>query len=303
MRVLIVGLPYFAKRVHADLSAFDTDNTYFVLDTYENWFDKLKTLFLLPNVDLIYSINGSISHSLVFSLAMKLRKKLVMHWVGTDVVKSRLSFKNGDYNQSFITGATHLCEVDWIQEELKEIGVHAEVINFANFEVKQLNDSKKLKPSFYVLAYVANHRPAYYGMEKIIELANLLPQTQFKIAGLETFKNIPDNIELLGWVNNMDELIRDSGMCLRCTEHDGLSSFVLEALAAGKIVAYNNDFPHCLYTPDMNSLVGSIKNIEEKHRLGGPEYNKPGREFIELKFSKVYILSTLRDKLMSTANG
>ena len=97
MRVLITGLPLFSDRLCGELSAFDPDNRYYRLDTYYSRFDRLKALFMLPFVDVVYSINGTVQKSRVFDLAFKLNKKVVMNWVGTDVVKA-LNTQNPNQN-------------------------------------------------------------------------------------------------------------------------------------------------------------------------------------------------------------
>ena len=71
MKIIIVGLPLFSKRLEHNLREFDPSNSYKSLDTYYNKLDKLKALIKIPKSDCIFSINGSITKSKVFDIAFK----------------------------------------------------------------------------------------------------------------------------------------------------------------------------------------------------------------------------------------
>ena len=120
MRILLVGLPYFTERLYHDLVAFDKENKYYRLDTYYSKKDRLKALLLIPFIDVVYSINGTLGKSRAINLALKKKKRVMMTWVGTDVSKAKLL---ANVNQSFVRNVEHYCEVDWIQEELKELNI------------------------------------------------------------------------------------------------------------------------------------------------------------------------------------
>jgi len=75
MRILIVGIPLFSERLQKEISEFDTDNTYIYLNTYYNTLDRVKAFFLIPFVDVVISINGTVTKSKVFDLALLFKKK------------------------------------------------------------------------------------------------------------------------------------------------------------------------------------------------------------------------------------
>ena len=127
MKVLIVGLPLFAERLKNDLTEYDSSNKYYFLNTYYNKWDRVKALFLIPRVDVVYSINGTLGTSRVFDLTLKLKKKLMIAWVGTDVLKAK---KLKEVNQLFLEKAEHYCEVDWIKKELVELNINAKSFEF-----------------------------------------------------------------------------------------------------------------------------------------------------------------------------
>lgn len=291
MRVVIVGLPLFAERLASALADYDPENTFIHLDTYYRKADQLKALWHIRRADCIVSINGSIVSSRVFDLAIKKKVPLIMNWVGTDVVKSTKAFKEGKFLQQYIDKAIHFCEVGWIQDELKEIGINAEVVNFAafkkTFELKKV-DSQQLT----VLSYIPNKRSDFYGMRTMIRMAEKLPSVQFLIAGTDgqDYAPLPPNMKALGWVEKMDDIYDQTHVCVRFTEHDGLSNFILESLARGKEVIYRNHFDHCKYCPNEDQVIAQIQEFESELKNGSDLLNPDGAKFIHDHFNSKVIL-------------
>lgn len=293
LRVVIVGLPLFSKKLAENLSQYDPENSYLALDTYYNKWDKVKARFKIPNADVVYSINGSLTRSRVFDLALAKDIPLIMNWVGTDVLKSLEAFRSGNYMKDYIKKAQHHCEVNWIQEELKETGIAAEVVNFAVFE-KQFDIVVPEGP-FTVLSYIPGNRSSFYGIEAFLSLANSFPDTRFLIAGgsEEDFDKLPANVKALGWVKDMGEVFDQSHVCVRYPEHDGLSNFILEAMARGKQVLYKYNFDHCNYCPTENDLIENLSKIKQSYDSGKWEMNKEAVSFIQTHFNRETILGGL----------
>lgn len=297
MRVLIVGLPLFTERLQKELSAFDPSNTYYRLDTYYNRVDRVKAFFLIPRVDVVYSINGALDKSRVFDLAFKFRKKVMMTWVGTDVTKA---LKLKERNEYYLKNAEHYCEVSWIQNELKELGIQAEILNFFNFEKPyplQVVEDKKLK----VLTYISKNREIYYGWEQIISAARINMDVDFIIVGTDgkDLGEIPENVNCLGWVENMEAQFNKAHCTIRFVEHDGLSGFVLESLYRGKQVLYSEPLEHCIYVKDANELCVAIDELKEQLGSGSSLLNEKGAEFVENNFNRTFILNRIIEKLKS----
>jgi len=298
MRVLIVGLPLFAGRLASALQEYDHENTYIHLDTYYRKADQLKALWHIPRADCVVSINGSIVSSRVFDLAFKHKVPLIMNWVGTDVLKSIKAFNEGKFNQQYIDKATHFCEVGWIQDELRTIGIDAEVVNFAAFR-KSFKLEAVGGDQLTVLSYIPNKRSDFYGMPTLIRMAEKLPSVRFLIAGTdgEDYAPLPQNMEALGWVRNMNEVYDRTHVCVRFTDHDGLSNFILESLARGKQVIYRNPFENCEYCPDEESLIQEIANFETKLKNGDDLLNHEGAKFISEEFNEEVILGGFLDRI------
>jgi glycosyltransferase involved in cell wall biosynthesis len=298
VRIVIVGLPLFAKRLKEGLTRFDPHNKYIHLDTYYNKKDKIKARLQIPRADCVFSINGNIEASGVFDLAFKKNIPLVMNWVGTDVLKAIDAYKNSRHQQHYIDKAIHFCEVEWIKEELKVIGIDAEVRNFAAFD-KTYELKEVVGDKLRVLSYIPEIRSDFYGMPTIIQLAQKFPEMEFAIAGTEglSYQPLPENLKALGWVKDMDAVYQETHVCIRYTEHDGLSTFILEALARGKQVLYNNPYDHCVYCPNETLLETQLTEMTRKLAAGESLINREGAIFIKNQFNEECIFGDMIKKI------
>lgn len=298
MKIVVVGLPLFAQRLATALREYAPENKVIHLDTYYKKTDQLKALWHVPRADCLVSINGSLSRSRVFDLAFKYKVPLIMNWVGTDVLKAIQAYKEERHLQHYIDKAIHFCEVDWIKAELTEIAIDADVVNFAFF--KQTFELKKAKSKeLTVLSYISSKRSDFYGMPTMIRMAEKLPSINFLIAGTngEEYAPLPSNMKALGWVSNMDEVFDQAQVCVRFTEHDGLSNFILESLARGKSVIYKNQFNHCEYCPNEDALQESIISFDQAWQNGDDLLNIEGSNFIKNEFNEEVILGGFLERI------
>ena len=144
---------------------------------------------------------------------MRYNKKLIMHWVGTDVLKALDAYRSGNYSRDYIDYAIHYCEVDWIKEELKEMGIHAQILNFVGF--KRNPGDFVVPKNFNVLSYLHPNREEFYGIKKLIDCASRFPDIPFYIVGSDGYSGkTPENIKFFVWVNNLDVMIRNAGLCV-----------------------------------------------------------------------------------------
>ena len=299
LKIIVIGLPLFAERLAKSLSAFDKTNSYTWLNTYYTKIDKLKARILIPRADCVISINGSIETSKVFDLALNKKVPLIMNWVGTDVLTATAAFKSGNYRKEYISSAVHFCEVNWIQDELKAIGINAEIVNFASFDKKfqiQMPTNKR----FTVLTYIPKQRSDFYGPALFLNVAKSFPEIDFLIAGTnaEEYQPLPENVKALGWVKDMDALYENVHVCVRIPEHDGLSTFILEALARGKDVIYKYPFDHCFQAENEQSFKDVLKDRYNRFIEGSWESNHAGAEFIAKEFNSQRILGELQKRII-----
>lgn len=296
--IIIVGLPLFAKRLSDALRLRMHGWDVVHLDTYSKKSDKIKAWFMIPRADVIYSINGTLGRSKVFDLAIKHNKLAIMHWVGTDVLDASSAFEKGTYKKDFVQRVVHFCEVNWIQDELQQIGVDAEILNFASFDRKfdvVYPQTNRLK----ILSYMSDARAEFYGLPSVIELARKFSDVDFSIVGAKAqkFQPLPQNLVAHGWVDQMEPHFDACHATIRFPQHDGLSNFVLESLARAKHVLYNHPYPNCTFCPSLVELERAVYDLREAVKLGTYQPNLNGKQFVENEFNSEHIFGKLIEKI------
>lgn len=291
-RIIIVGLPHFAKRLANDLQEYKPDWKVISLNTYYSKLDKLKALFLVPKADVVYSINGSLLQSKVFDLALKFRVKLIMNWAGTDVLKAIDSVKNSAAINAYIDKAIHVCQAPWIKEELQSIGIESKEIQYISFKEKNFKP-KPFPSSFSVLCYIPENRMYFYGYEFVKSVIENCPNINFRIVGTKSGFESYNNAEMLGWIDNFDQEVENSICYLRCPEHDGLSTSVLEVLSKGRYVFYNYNYPHSIRIENVEQVCNDLKQMKYKFEEGSLELNNSGSLFISKNFNYSKVMGEL----------
>jgi len=290
MNIAIIGTGYFAQKLAKQLNEFDKNNRYFFYNTSENKLDKIKFFLHLPWIDTVYSVTASISGGGALKTALFLDKKIVQHFIGSDVLTSIEDIKHNRVNQGLLEKSHFFCEIDWIQEELAAIDIQAKIASIAVYE----RDVVPLKPKkFSVLTYMGKGKEEFYGIDDFIKLAETFQDVEFKIAAVESYdKKLPKNITLLGWVD-MDKELQNCTCYIRNVKHDGLAFSVLEALGYGRTVFYNYKFPYAYYFSDTNALIEKMAKVKEAFENGEWDVDYKAIEFVKKDYSKDDVLSNL----------
>jgi len=283
-RVLMIGLPYFTSNVKLNLSRYDKSNKYIALNTYYRKIDKIRFLFLLPFCHSVYSINGTIDHSFAISLALKLKKKVVFHWVGSDVKTAQKAYSENNYNKKFIEKTIHLTDTPWYLNELEKIGIKA---HFQPLIVLEKMEKKQSLPAmFSVLIYIPQNSQEFYGIHTLKSIAEKLPNIQFDVIGTENpVIPMPKNVTFHGWVKNTHTYIQNACVCLRFPEHDGLSFFVLESLSLQRYVIYNQKLDFTIYAKNENEIIEQLVRLKGEFDKGILNANTKASEWVEKNFS------------------
>ena len=293
MNIAIIGNSHFGLILTKQLQKFDTSNKYNFYNTNENVVDKIKFALNLPFVDIVYSITATISAGGALTLALKFNKKIVQHFIGSDVLTTQEDFKNNNINLKLIKNSNYLCEVEWIQNELKDLNIDAKIVSLMAYEKflipKEFN-------KFSVLTYLGKAKEEYYGINNFIKLAKDFPQIEFKIAGIEEYKNLPQNIKCLGWVD-LNEEMQNSAVYIRNAKHDGLAFSVIEALALGRYVAMNYDFPFVDYFKNYKELKNIVLNKYSEFQEGKLDIHGEAIGFIKENFNETKVLSDIVQSL------
>lgn len=297
MKVLILGLPYFSDYIKNKLQEKHPKHTFTNLDTYYSIKDKLRYLFELPFSKVIYTISGATHGSRSINLAILLKKKIVFHWVGPDLLLAKTAFKNNKINQKYIDKVSHITDTPWFVSELQKIGINAKFVPLNAYNLDTNTKLRKPK-NFSILTYIRQGNEQFYGIESVLTLAEKFPDIQFNIAGMDIYtKPLPKNIKLLGWVEKMKEEIMENWICLRLPEHDGLSFFVLESLALKRHVIYNQEFNPATYVKDIEEAEEKIRELYTKFKDNTLELNEKGNEYVQANFNEENVIKTIFNAL------
>jgi len=267
IRVLLLGYPYFVNR----LAELGRGSEYiFEIAPRNRW----KFWWALSRVDLVYQIGGDLRPNRLYQRIFKLKKKLIMHWVGSDILEMQTWQAAGNsFALDLLSEAVHWAEVSWTAKELGELGVNPKIIPLTPTSFP--SELKELPKEFVVLTYLPEGKEEFYGVTQIFKLASAFPQVIFLAAATPTAKQAeiawPANVIPIGWVDRMSELYSEVVLLIRLTKHDGLSFMVLEALAQGRYVFWS--YP----------LDGVVQIIDDEMLL--INFNKLYQDFLEKKLT------------------
>jgi hypothetical protein len=302
MRVLISGLPLFAQRLVNDLNNVNKNgNSYYFANTYYTLWGKVKFLLLLPFTDVVISFNGVYSQSGSMDWVLRLNKKLIMQWQGTDLLGALEAQKNNSVLRKYIDVAEHFRDCPWFENELNELNIKSTYVPFKHVAIPPaITNYKGVK----ILTYIAQNRQAFYGMRQVIGAALALPHIQFIIIGTATSEfNLPANVTLMGWQEQkvVDELMQECAVFLRITEHDGFSVSVTEALSKGMEVIWSYEFDCCYYAQTIDELTTQIKHCEQLIHARNYTPNQHNITYITQKFTKEVVINNYINKLTHIA--
>ena len=302
MKIIIIGLPYFVKKLALQLNKVDKGNHYIGLDTNGKNADKIKFLYHILTTRLLISIGGSFEKGNAFKVAGFFKKKILLEWVGSDVLEAQKSYESGKIDHKFISRSYHYCVSTWLQDELAKMNLKAKLIKQHVF-IENFKPPVPFPGQFSILTYIGADRPEFYGINRIKYLAEKFRNVPIKVVGLaESNTNLPANVELLGWVKNFEEIIDENIVFFRVTDHDGMPLSVLEALARGRHVIYSNPVPETITVNNQNELVDSVSKLFEKFKLGKLEINHAGIDFVKESYNKQTVISAILNSIQEVLN-
>lgn len=281
IRILILGHPYFVNKLRELATRFGPTNTPYHFMKFGR--SKIGKWISLWRCDLIYLIGGDLRPNRFYHLALFLRKKIIIHWVGSDIL-DMMSWRNqgNQFSRKLVGEAVHWAEVKWTAKELKELGLYCRVVPLTPAVFPE--EVRDLPEKFVVLTYLPTGKAEFYGESTIVELARKMPEVVFLAVAANTAyrnPNWPSNLISVGWVDNMAELYSEVVLMIRLTRHDGLSFMVLEALAHGRHVIWGYPFTGVYQTDgSIDRLVPFIEKLYQKHSEKGLHINQVGREYV-----------------------
>jgi len=283
--IVLTGTSH-AKWIISNLREIDKVNNYQLIDNLKSFESIIKLL----KADTIFFIFAPISkkQSILLHLLLLLRKKVVIDWIGTDVLN--IMQENSKQNKVF-NSCINLCEIDWIKDELKSVEIFAKTGPYITRLYHGLENIKTYHVNlkeFIVMSYSGEGREKFYGIDKIIALARKYEYVKFKIVGTtgKCYKDIPSNVLFLGWIPSTNEVLAESSLFVRIPEHDGLSLSVLEALYYEKEVAFSFPLPFTKHIKEDIDLEKVIVDLYKKWKNQESVTNTKGKEFVINEYFK-----------------
>lgn len=281
IRILILGHPYFVNKLRELAASYGSVDTPYTFLTFGR--GKIGKWLSLWRSDLIYLIGGDIRPNRFYHLALLLKKKIIFHWVGSDILDMKAWRDLGrQFSPYLVNRVTHWAEVNWTANELKELGLTSQVVPLTPADFPE--EVRELPDKFVILTYLPTGKADFYGEATIVELARKFPGIVFLAVAAQTIDRNPEwppNLISVGWVDNMNEFYSEVVLMIRLTRHDGLSFMVLEALAHGRHVIWGYPLTGVYQTDgDIYRMIPFIEKLYQQHCQGELPINQVGREYV-----------------------
>jgi hypothetical protein len=288
MKIIFSGIERYSKILIDSLKKKYPQNTYLYINIKATFNEKLNFYYQILNTDILFVTYVDTFYIHSVDIALLLNKKIILLWVGTDVMDAIPYIRKGLFNNNYIQKVTHVTASRWLAKELSSVGINAKYL--PNFIFKKINRKYKkvsCNNKFIILTRIAKNREKFYGIDIIIKLAQDFPNFEFRIVGIENY-NVPiniKNIRFLGWKENMEEEYQKCSVFVRYMKHDGESHAVLEALSYGKTVFYNYKFPYVNYVKNYEELKKGLINAFDKFKNKELLLNYKSINFIENNYN------------------
>jgi hypothetical protein len=293
IRVLVHGLPYFGQ-MFANL--MDGDGWRF---RYFNDYGARNLVLMadeLRKCDLAYQIGGRVTvGKFLHAVQLFKKKKIVMHWVGSDTLDEQSEVAEGKAAPWVLNGIHHWAESHWMVREVETLGTSCELVPLPSARVP--SRPTPLPSKFSVLVYMPDtSRANLYGLDRILEVSRSLPNIPFELVGLMrgTIQDRPPNLRIHGRIPELSEFYRRASVVWRPVRHDGLSFMVMEALGHGRHVLWSYPFPGATQTDSADETIEVIRRLYCWHAQGRLEINWAGVEAIA---TGGYLPGTLRSQI------
>lgn len=246
--------------------------------------EVLTSVLTLMNCDVWYSIGSPVTDRWVHLAARILRKPRVIHWVGSDI--AGLSEHPALRSLLSSSHVTHLAEVSWTAEQLREFGFTPRIAPLPPRHNHP--QSTPLPKRFTIMLYVPRTRSDFYGrraFERLMERLADQPVRYVVVGGGHV--EAPAGVEVcnLGWRDTLHDIYEDVSLLIRYTPHDGLSLMVLEALSFGRHVIWTQDFPHVHAVTSYTDLEEAVRELLARHVAGTLEPQHAAAQLIAEQYA------------------
>ena len=230
---------------------------------------------------IIYHLGGCTA---IFCVLARLRgKRMVSHWIGSDAM--RYHGRLGLIKQLGVWVHQHLVDLQLVdseilQDDLRAVGIETNIVRLLPQTI--LGEVTALPAEPTVLSYWFDERFDFYGGQTVFDLARAFPEVKFLIvqASGKGLRDIPANVQFLGFVDNMPEIYRRCTCLIRMPPHDSVAKMPLEAMARGLYVIWSVEYPFTSFARDFDSACKALEEI-----LCKQQPNSAGADYVKKNFS------------------
>ena len=249
----------------------------------------------LPGCDLAYSWAGRINMGKFLWAARCLGvKKIVLFWCGSDVLHAKKLLAQGKLDP-WVASRMHWAASPSLADEVRSLGLRCEFVQ-ASF-VELVAAPRALPKKFSVLAFVPRaDRGELYGWDRIVEVAQSLPDMDFQLVGLHPGQTLqgPPNISFHTFTSDLTPFYEKATVLWRPVRHDaGVSFMVLEALAHGRHVLYTYPIPGATQVRGANEAKQQLEQFRSLHEVGLLPLNHAGINSIRTTYAKDVVRAEL----------
>lgn len=297
MRILINGLPLFAKRLRDNLKEADPSSRFVFCDTYSSKWQQLRFMLLLPFFDGVISMNGVTDNSGSMNAVLRRKKKLILQWMGTDALLGMERMKTGSIKRDYIDYASNFVDSSWLMDEVGSLGVQPEFV-----PIKFIEASKPIVSYAEIsgMTYIAQSRQEFYGIHQFIAIAKENPTVPFKLFGVTNpIVPLPKNVEVMGWVapSVFQHALRATPIFIRLAEHEGFPVSVVEATGYGCEIIMRMPFEKALQATSNDEAIEAFALAKQRVLDRNLCPNHTLVEWARSNFNKEYLMSSYIIKL------
>jgi len=223
-------------------------NVIYVVGFFCYNFEDAKGLFMSPKfLPKVNALRASGKWDGVYPLS---RGKRLIHFIGSDILTlHKMTLERLVAVRAFLRTCEVFSEIEATQLELKKLGIESDVVPFPPkkwYDVQPLPKKKAIAiyiPKANELFYF---RHAFLGLGKEKGLIHMMPDVDFHVFGniQEIAPVKAKNYKNWGYVDGVQDIIKETSAIIRITQHDGLPISVAEWIGAGRNALTTVKMPH-----------------------------------------------------------
>jgi glycosyltransferase involved in cell wall biosynthesis len=291
-RAIVVGFEYYGRFL-ARLINEQSDGWH--LRFYEgSRLGTLQAMIAACTADAIITFGGPAPNAALVEIARRRNIPVITIWAGSDVLAAQDEPQLLELLKSY--GFIHLSDGPWLVDELRALDIESEYVPVT--AIVPAEQPAPMPAQFSVLACLPEPRRPFYGERAVYELAREFPQIPFVVVGRGKPNPIaPPNVRFTGVVDDMPRYIDESSVLLRLPVHDGKSMLVLEALARGRHVIWNYDFPGVTHAERTIDAIDQMRAFIDLHEAGELDVNHAGYDYARKNFTRERLAAAFVERL------